>query len=174
MREATGNLPSPRPPLGNCPPLPQKWVDPAWWTHTGLEDVQSQNPGQGHLFFPWKVPTLPVSSFSLLGVPFFISAQGALFPNLNKGSVQSSRGPMRLLPQVTRDWLRWSRLTEPRVGQSDALGVENGGSGWVPKSSHSQGQVCSLIVPRSPWTASERQSFGVPSTKMDSEIQCGV
>ena len=122
---SSGNRPPP-PPLGIAPhPLAQKWVEPVWWTHTGLEDVESQNPGQGHLFFPWKVPTLPVSSFSLLGVPFFISAQGALFPNLNKGSVQSSRGPMWLLPQVTRDWLLWSRLIEPRVGQSDALSLKS-------------------------------------------------
>ena len=81
---------------------------------------------------------------------------------------------MELLPQVTHDWLLGSRLTEPRWANQMLLGTENGGSRWAPNSSSSQVQVYTLIVSRSPGGASERQSFGFPSTKMGSEIQCGV
>ena len=55
---------------------------------------------------------------------------------------------MWLLPQVTHDGLLWSRLTEPRGTNQMLLGTENwGGAGGVPKSSSSQVQVYSLIIP---------------------------
>lgn len=86
------------------------------------------------------------------------------------------RGPAWLLPHVPHDWLLWSRVTEPRVGQSDSLSLELriGGGGGIPKGRGSQMQVYSLIASRSPGGASERQSFWVHSTKIDSEIQCGA
>ena len=160
------------PSSGNCPP-PQKWGGAGVVGKQGMWRARIQ--GRGTSSSCGEVPTLPVSSFSPPRGAFLYFRSGGTSSWFEQGLctwqqrpyVAASSGHPWRAPLVKADWTTGAPIR-------CSLELRMGGAGGVPKSSSSQVQVYSLIMPWSPGGVSERQSFGVICTKMDSEIYCGV